>query len=547
MFARTKKSGRYQYLQIVENKKVKGKVKQRVISTIGRLDKLQEKGRVEALIRSLSRYSEKVMMILTENSDVDAQGKKIGPALIFERLWQQSGIKKALTRLLCERKYEFDVERTLFLTVLHRLMVSGSDRSCERWRRDYKIHGVDELQLHHLYRAMAFLGEVIADQHHASPFSPRCVKDLVEEELFSHNRTLFSDLQLVFFDTTSLYFEGTGGATLGERGFSKDHRSDLRQMVVGVVIDGIGRPICCEMWPGNTTDVKTLIPITESLRKRFHITQFCIVADRGMISKETVQTLEDPSNTVPFILGTRMRKVKEVKKQVLSRGGRYREVREETQSKNSPAPLKVKEVVENGTRYIVCLNPRQAQKDAYDRETILASLETKLKQGATSLVGNKGYRKYVQVSKGAIRINHEKAQAESRFDGKWVLQTNTDLSAEEVALKYKELWLIERVFRDLKSLFETRPIFHKCDETIRGHVFCSFLALLLRKELEHRLERKDHVFEWEHIKQDLDALAEVEIEENGHRLVVRSRSQRTCGKVFQAVGVAMPSTIKEIE
>ncbi|MFC1854171.1 transposase, partial [candidate division CSSED10-310 bacterium] len=246
MFARIKKSGRYQYLQIVENKKVEGKVKQRVVSTIGRLDKLKEKGKVESLIRSLSRFSEKVMLILTENSDVDAQGQKIGPALIFERLWRQSGIKQALTRLLSERKFEFDIERALFLTVLHRLMVSGSDRSCERWRRDYKIADVSELQLHHLYRAMAFLGGVVADQKHASPFSPRCVKDLVEEELFSFNRTLFSDLQLVFFDTTSVYFEGSGGETLGERGFSKDHRPDLRQMVVGIVIDGTGRPICCE-------------------------------------------------------------------------------------------------------------------------------------------------------------------------------------------------------------------------------------------------------------------------------------------------------------
>jgi len=318
-------------------------------------------------------------------------------------------------------------------------------------------------------------------------------------------------------------------------------------MVIGVVIERSGRPICCEMWPGNTTDVKTLLPIIKSLQRRFHITQFCIVADRGMITKETVLALEDASNAIPYILGTRMRKVNEIKKQVLSRGGRYREVRVEGLHKNTPAPLKVKEVVENGTRYIVCLNPRQAQKDAHDRKSILASLEEKLKQGPKSLVGNKGYRKYVQVLSGAVRINYEKAQAESRFDGKWVLQTNTDLPAEEVALKYKELWIIERVFRDIKSLFETRPIFHKCDETIRGHVFCSFLALVLRKELEQRLERKGHVFEWEHIKQDLEAMVEVEIEENGHRLALRSRSQGTCGKVFQDVGVAMPTTIREIE
>jgi len=172
MFARVKKSGKYQYLQIVENRKEKGKVKQRVISTIGRMDQLRAKGRVETLIRSLSRFSERVMLILSGNSEVLADAKKIGPALIFERLWQLTGIKSAINRMLADRAFEFDVERAIFLTVLHRLMVSGSDRYCDRWRSDYVVNGVDKLDLHHLYRAMGFLGEELSDQKKASPFAP---------------------------------------------------------------------------------------------------------------------------------------------------------------------------------------------------------------------------------------------------------------------------------------------------------------------------------------------------------------------------------------
>ena len=289
MFARVKKSGQYHYLQIVENNKVKGQVKQRVIATVGRLDHLQAKGRVETLIRSLSRYSEKAMLILTGHSDPDALTIKIGPALIFERLWEQAGIKKALQRLLKARRFEFDVERAIFLTVLHRLMTSGSDRYCDRWRRDYAVAGTDPIELHHLYRAMGFLGEALADQTSASDLAPRCNKDLIEEDLFKNWRDLFSGLELVFFDTTSIYFEGQGGESLGERGFSKDHRPDLKQMVVGVVINDEGRPICCEMWPGNTTDVKTLVTISAHMRQRFNIQRFCIVADRGMISAENLK------------------------------------------------------------------------------------------------------------------------------------------------------------------------------------------------------------------------------------------------------------------
>jgi len=164
MFARVKKSGKHQYLQIVENRKIKGKVKQWVIATIDRMDQLQAIDQIETLIRSLSRFSEKALLVLSGKSDLSATSKKIGPALIFERLWEELGIKKVIKDLISHRKFEFDVEGAIFLTVLHRLFVSGSDRSCEKWNRDYKINGVEELSLHHLYRAMTFLGERTEDQ-----------------------------------------------------------------------------------------------------------------------------------------------------------------------------------------------------------------------------------------------------------------------------------------------------------------------------------------------------------------------------------------------
>jgi transposase len=543
MFARIKKSGKYQYLQIVENRKEKGKVKQRVIATIGRMDQLHPKGRVETLIRSLSRFSEKTLLILSGNSDVSADAVKIGPSIIFERLWKETGIKKAIQRLLIDRRFEFNVERAIFLTVLHRLIVSGSDRFCERWRRDYSINGTEQLDLHHLYRAMTFLGEEVDDQKGATPFTPRCNKDLIEEWIFFDQRDLFSGLDLVFFDTTSIYFEGQGG-TIGKRGFSKDHRPDLNQMVVGAIIDDKGKPVCCEMWPGNTADVKTLIPVTDRVRKRFGISNFCIVADRGMISADTIEELE--SRHIPYILGTRMRRVNEIKFDVLSRGGRYSEVYPEGLTSKDPAPLKVKEVVYNGKRYIVCMNTRQARKDAADREAIIASLKEQLKKGPKSLVGNKGYRKYLKLDKDSARIDMDKVKYESRFDGKWVLTTNTELPTEKIALKYKELWQVERVFRDVKTMLHTRPVYHQKDENIRGHVFCSFLALVLRKELEHRLNAAGHVFEWSDIKQDLKALQQVTVEENGKRLAIRSECKGVCGKVFQSVGVALPPTIKHV-
>lgn len=542
MFARIKKSGKYQYLQIVENRRDGKKVSQRVIATIGRMDKLSATGSVETLIRSLSRFSEKTLLVLSGKSDVKADSKKIGPALIFERLWENLGINTVIKSILLDRKYEFDVERAIFLTVLHRLFVSGSDRSCDKWRRDYVVRGVDSLSLHHMYRAMAFLGEALDDQENATIFSPRCTKDVIEEKIFSINRDLFTELDLVFFDTTSIYFEGEGGQIIGQRGHSKDHRPDLKQMVLGAVLDNNGKPICCEMWPGNTADIKTLIPVTDRIRRRFKAVNFCIVADRGMISEATMKQLV--ARNIPYILGSRMRKVNEIKREVLSRGGRYKEVYPEGNKSKDPAPLKVKEIWVNNSRYIVCFNSKQARKEAKDRQAILDTLQEKIKSEAKGMIGNKGYRKYLKVSRASITIDQDKVKSEARFDGKWVLKTNMSLSAEQVALKYKELWQVEHAFRDLKSVLETRPVFHKCDETIRGHVFCSYLALVLRKELDRLLEKAGYSFEWSDIKQDLKALQETVIEDKDKRLAVRTQCVGTCGKVFQAVGVAVPPTIR---
>ena len=181
-------------------------------------------------------------MVLSAASDdtaIKIAVHRIGPALVFERLWEETGCRAVITELAGNRKHGFALERAVFLTVLHRLFVSGSDRAADRWREDYAIAGVEGLDLHHLYRAMAWLGEELPEkeQDGRTPFAPRCVKDVVEERLFAHRRDLLTRLDLVFMDTTSLYFEGAGGQTLGQHGYSKDHRPDLRQMILAVLID----------------------------------------------------------------------------------------------------------------------------------------------------------------------------------------------------------------------------------------------------------------------------------------------------------------------
>jgi transposase len=300
------------------------------------------------------------------------------------------------------------------------------------------------------------------------------------------------------------------------------------------------------MWPGNTTDVKTLLPIVKRLRGRFGIQQVCIVSDRGMISDDTIAKLEDELPGTKYILGARLRSDHEVRDTVLSWPGRYREVHGPRKHSKDPSPLKVKDVrftAEDGRdrRFVVCHNVEQAEKDKHDREAIVASLEDQLRHGVKSLVGNKGYRKYVQVEgEAAFGIDREKVKAEERFDGKWVLRSNwNDASAEELALRYKDLWMVESIFRAAKSVLESRPIYHKCNATIRGHVFCSFLALTLMKELEDRLAERDLELEWADVLRDLEALRVTRLTSGAATCELRSTPQGTAGKVLAAAGVAL--------
>ena len=452
MFVCEKVARGHRYLYLVESVREGKRVRQRTIRALGRKDVLHASGEFDRLIASLARHSERAMVL----SDIEA-GRlaciRIGGPLLFGRLWEQLGLGEVVNDLLDGRGFEFALERAVFVSVLHRLFVSGSDRSCEKWMGDYAIPGIDDLRLHHLYRTMAWLGEELEPAAEGD-LAPRCVKDEIEERLFARRRDLFTDLSLVFMDTTTLSFHGAGGESLGAHGHSKDHRPDLRQMVLAVVLDGEGRPVCTEMLAGNTADMTVLLPVVDRLRKRFGIGRVCVVADRGMISAATIAALEERG--LDYILGAR----------------------------------------ERGT-------------------------------GA------------------AFEIDLGKLADEARFDGIFVLRTNATMTPLNAVLRYRELLQVEDLFRRAKTQLRTRPIYHSCDAAIRGHVFCSFLALVLQKELADRCRAADVTVEWDDLIRDLDRLQEATIEKDGKRVTTRTHVEGQVGRVFQAVGIALPSNWRE--
>lgn len=219
-----------------------------MVASLGRVDQLRASGQLDVLLRSLGRFADKVrVQEAYQEGSLAALGERtVGPSLMFGRLWEELGVGEVLGELLSGRKYGFDVERAVFASTVHRLFESGSDRQGHRFLRDVHVPQAEDLELHHLYRAMRFLGEN---------------KDAVEEKLFSLQRDLWSRVRLVFFDTTSLYFHGEGG-NLGEQGYSRDRRPELNQAVVALLSEG-GRPISCKVKPGGFSDMKALLPMVE--------------------------------------------------------------------------------------------------------------------------------------------------------------------------------------------------------------------------------------------------------------------------------------------
>jgi hypothetical protein len=548
VFVREKHINGYTYLYLVETVREDGRAKQRIIKNLGRKDAVLASGGLERLATSVARYAERAVVLsqLEAGNPDQLACKRIGAPLLFGRLWEQTGCRAVVEALLAGRGFEFAVERAVFATVLHRIMVSGSDRACEKWLADYDVLGVDGLALHHLYRAMAWLGEELPaeQQAGATPFAPRTVKDLIEEALFERRRDLFSELSVVFMDTTSLSFAGAGGETLGRRGHSKDHRPELRQMILGVVVDAEGTPVCSEMWPGNTADVRVLVPVIDRLRSRFAIGRVCVVADRGMLSAATIAALEERG--LEYVLGARERSDALVRQVVLADSRPFtpllipRAGGEETQ-------LWVKEVKTEGRRYVVCRNEAEAEKDRADRQAILAGLEQQLRRGDKALIGNSAYRRYLRrTGQGqAFEIDAGKLADEARYDGIFVLRTTARITPLQAVLRYRDLLLVEDLFRTAKALMRTRPIYHASDAAIRGHVFCSFLALVLRKELDARCRKADFRPEWADVLRDLDRLQTVELAKGGQQLSLRTPATGTIGPLFKAAGIALPPNIRD--
>ncbi|MBC7106877.1 MAG: IS1634 family transposase [Firmicutes bacterium] len=522
MYVRTKtfanKDGsKRTYLQIVEGVREGGRVRQKVVANLGRLEDL-EVGDLDRLIASLARFS-KTRWVRSEAAKLlVTSAKEWGTDLIFRHLWEQLELHTSLERRLAHTAITAPLAEAVYAMVLNRISDPLSKRAVNEWVHEIYRPSFEKLELHHFYRALDFL---VAH------------KEEIELDLFFRVRNLFNlALDLVFWDTTSTYFEGRGPAGLAAYGYSRDRRPDRVQILVGVLMTREGIPIGHKVFSGNTADIETFKAVIKEVRERFQLGRVIFVGDRGMVSPKLLDELD--RENIHYIVGVRLRDMPAVAK-VLKTGGRYHQVNEH---------LYIKEVwTEDADRYIVCYNPAEAERDRQAREELLKKLQEKLARGGKELIGHRSYRRYLDLAGSTVRLKQDVLEEEAQYDGKYVLRTNAGLDTAETVEAYHDLWRVERAFRELKSTLDLRPIYHWQDRRVRGHVMVCFLALVLESALQRRLKEMESPVEYTYLIRDLKQLRAVELTLDGQRYLCRTELPGQSYEAFKAVGLRPPSQV----
>ena len=510
----------------------------RVLHHLGREDQVDPDA-IRRLIRSLSRVLEPGEALALASPELRlVESRPYGGAWLLDRQWERLGLPAILAKALRGRRRDPDVERVLFALVANRALEPMSKLSCAAWVRELAaIPGLAELDEDRAYRAMDRLLEVETE---------------VAEQVYWSVATLLDlEVDLLFFDTTSTYFETdeadppSEGADKGFRtyGHSKDHRPDLPQVVIGLAVTRTGIPIRVWTWPGNANDQALIRQVKDDLRA-WKLGRVVWVADRGFESAQNRRYLQRAGDH--YILGEKLRGESAEAKAALARQGRYHRV---------AGNLEVKEVVvDEGTmrdRFVICRNPDEAERDAVVRGQLLEQLETLITASddrtpaerdaiACKVRGKPGLARFLRVTtKGLLRIDRTAVDAEAHLDGKFLLRTSDPtLSAEDVALGYKQLLEVERAWRDMKTTLDLRPVHHRKEERIRAHVLLCWLSLLLIRLAETGTDET-----WRTVRREMERMHLVRFDGPAGEVLQRTETTPRQAAILKALSIAEPPRI----
>ncbi len=534
------------YLQLAHNEwNSEAKyAKARVIYSFGREDQLDVNA-LRRLVESISRYLSpeealRAQASIGQIADFTFKSaKRLGGVWTLDQLWKQLGLDQIIQTLLVGRKHDNNVERLIFTMVANRAVDPTSKLGLQEWiRKEVALPGLNEAHVHQFYRAMDLL---------------LGMRSQLEEQVYFATADLLNlEVDLIYFDTTSSYFEvepqeAPDGEQLRKLGYSKDKRPDLLQVVIGMAVTKEGLPIRCWVWPGNTAD-KTVVEEAKKDLVGWKLGRVINVMDRGFSTEDNLTTLQRAGGH--YIVGEPMRSGKKIVDEAMARKGRYQKIRDN---------LEVKEIVvgdgEKRQRFVMAYNPKEAEKEKKQRERLVQDLESALEdlhqlpekkhtKAACALRSHKLYGRYLrQLKDGQLRINRQALHDAERYDGKYLIRTSDDtLSAEEIALGYKNLIAVENGFRTLKSTLSLRPMYHRIEDRIKTHVLINWLALLLIRLAE--LKTGDT---WPTLRRTMDQLVLGKFSSQNGDFYQRTELTAEQSQILKILGVEAPQKIIRID
>lgn len=514
-----------------------------VLYHFGREDQLDQE-QIKRLALSLSRFLEP-----SDRADIEARiggltldtvverSLSWGGSYLLDAIWHRLELDDSLKELLRKRSYQIDIERLIFALVAGRALHPSSKLALERWVGEHVyIEGLEEISVHTLYRAMDFLIKHDEEIQHTVFYSVATLLNL--------------EVDLLFFDTTSTYFEIEEQDELRRWGHSRDRRPDLPQIVIGLAVTREGVPVRCWVLPGNTSDASVVKQVQEDLAG-WKLNRVVWVVDRGMAGEEQRLALQRGGGHV--IVGEKLRTGEKTNQEVLKHQGRYKKVRDN---------LEVKEVViEHGSekrRYVIVRNPEQAERDRFKRESILEQLGAEIerlnknsgKRGGKhtkeicALTSHPAMGRYVrELKNGELRIDFARIRAEEKLDGKYLLYTSDpSLSTEDVALGYKQLAEVERAFRTLKTTLELRPVYHRQEDRIRSHVLLCWLSLLLIRVIETETGES-----WEGIRDEMAKMHRIFFSSKDGTAQLTTTPTNRQRNLLKRLKIALPKPIQKVK
>ena len=557
----TKNSAGQRYYHLVESYWQDGSSKQRTLLSLGKV----KDGKLEALAHALAKQTE-TLSILEMAQTIEIKDTFIyGPVVVLERLFEKHGINQILTKIQTQHeRLELNLREVIFTLVASRFVKPSSKlKIYEHYQRQFHPELVkSEQPLHHIYRALDVL-----EQH----------KDEIEHHLFYHTRDLFNlRVDVVLYDLTTLRFESTKNeqATLRRFGYSKEMRADCTQVILGLLVDPEGIPLGFEVYPGNTFEGQTLPDVVKKIREKFNVRRFILVGDRGLFSNKNLQVftgeeavkkttgsqestaskrITDPPGE--FIVGMKLGLLKSRESEFYDRS-HYRWLKE--------GELAIYETTYQGKRCIITWSYARAKRDEKTREDILIKLRKKLIKNpkAKDFVTHSSYRRYIKglEEDGTQPSLDEKAiEKDKKRDGFFGVVTNVmDMKAEDIVAQYKNLWIVEDVFGEIKGTLKARPIFHWTDKRIVGHLTMCFLAYLCEAHLtkslrDQKITLKSQAIENNTIDKrpltaseamrELSEVRSIPVRIYSKTLWVRTDITGNAAKVFKALNIKIPPKV----